>query len=460
MDAVESLVLTSKNPKRRFETVRKEWKNSRDDRLNEMIMANPPKHLVGIPTIALRWICSRMALVLLALNAVTIQPAPAYGQSPPRPTYSETVLFSFAGGADGASPAGGLRRDNANNLYGTTNTGGDLKCGQRNAGCGTVFKVASNGNLTVLHTFRGSSDGDWPVAGLVFDPAKRNLYGTTSSGGAGSGCDGGCGVVFKIGINGNETILHSFAGGSSDGAYPSADLIVDANDNVYGTTIVGGSYSRGVVFKIDSSGNETVLHSFAGKINDDGAVPWGAVILDSAGNLYGTTTEGGTYDQGAVFKVDISGNETVLYSFNGGSTDGCDPSGNLVMDASNNIYGTGQWCGADDSGVVWKLTSDGVETLLHSFTGQADGQSPYGGMIIDPQGNLYGTTQFGGIHGWGTIFEVNSSGKTIVLHTFGRGTDGQDPEGGLIRDQQGNLYGTTAFGGNKGGFGTVFKIAR
>jgi uncharacterized repeat protein (TIGR03803 family) len=445
-----------------LKTVRKESIDihGKCERLTGSIRANLTDYRSGIPTIGSRLIRATMASLLLLLTAIMIQPAPAHGQSNPMPAYSENLLFSFADGVDGASPAGGLRRDSANNLYGTTTSGGDFNCGEGNAGCGTVFKVDPSGNLTVLHTFAGSTDGAWPVAGLVFDPAQQYLYGTTSSGGNVSGCNGlGCGLVFKTDTNGNESVLHTFAGGTSDGAHPSADLIVGSNDNVYGTTAFGGANGDGIVFKIDSSGSETVLHSFSGG-KTDGAGPWGAVILDKAGNLYGTTTEGGTYDQGVVFKVSTSGNETILHSFRGGSNDGCYPSGNLVLDASNNLYGTAQWCGAHGNGVVWKVAKNGVETLLHSFNGSADGQSPYGGVIIDPQRNLYGGAQFGGAKGWGTIFEVSSSGKTTVLHTFGTGNDGQDPEGGLIRDQQGNLYGTTSLGGSSGGYGTVFKLTR
>jgi uncharacterized repeat protein (TIGR03803 family) len=224
---------------------------------------------------------------MVMLGAAVVGAQPAWAQ-----TYS--VLYSFKGGTDGANPFGGLLRDSGGNLYGTTIYGGTGGCndGFGDLGCGTVFKLDTSGNETVLHSFTGTPDGEYPYAGLVRD-SSGNLYGTTESGGVGSctGFGAGCGTAFKLDTSGNETVLHSFTG-TPDGEYPAAGLVRDSSGNLYGTTIQGGSnpgpYTSGTVFKIDAGGNETVLHSFTGHPSD-GASPFAELMLDSVGNLYGTT---------------------------------------------------------------------------------------------------------------------------------------------------------------------------
>ena len=202
-------------------------------------------------------------------------------------TYTKKVIYSFAGGSDGADPLAGLVRDAASNLYGTTYAGGDY-------GSGTVFKLDTTGKEAVLHSFSGGPDGGYPYAGLILD-AAGNLYGTADSGGSSGG-----GIVFKISSAGKETVLHSFKGGK-DGEYPYASVIRDAVGNLYGTTYGGGASGWGTVFEIDPTGKETVLYSFAGAA--DGASPEGGLVQDTAGHLYGTTKYGGALGAGTVFEL-------------------------------------------------------------------------------------------------------------------------------------------------------------
>jgi uncharacterized repeat protein (TIGR03803 family) len=373
-----------------------------------------------------------------------------------------TVLHNFAGAPnDGANPAAGLVRDAAGNLYGTTYYGGT--CGGDN-GCGTVFKLDTSGKETVLHSFGVSAgDGSNPEAGLILDGAG-NLYGTTVDGGYG-GCNNGlfigCGTVFKVDRTGKETVLYLFAG-SSDGEYPYGGLVRDNAGNLYGTTNSGGGSGCdcGTVFKVDTSGKETVLHTFTG--SPDGALPFAGLLRDPAGNLYGTTSRGGASEFGTVFKVDTNDKESVLYSF-GGSPDGAFPSSGLVQDNAGSLYGTTDQGGASGAGAVFKLDTAGTETVLHSFAGSPDGSDPYAGLVLDAAGHLYGTTVQGGSSIYGAVFKLDTTGKETVLYSFVAGSDGLESYAGLVRDAAGNLYGTTSSGGNPNvnygyGNGMVFKI--
>jgi uncharacterized repeat protein (TIGR03803 family) len=295
--------------------------------------------------------------------------------------------------------------------------------------------------LTTLYSFTGSGAGDGanPEAGLIADPAG-NLYGTTAVGGA-----SGQGTVFQLDPSGNLTVLYSFTG--ADGANPRAPLIADAAGNLYGTTIIGGASGQGTVFQLTPSGVLNVLYSFTG--GNDGALPFAGVIADAAGNLYGTTIDGGAGGQGTVFQLDPSGTLTVLYSSDGGS-----PWAGLLADAAGNLYGTTE--GGDGPGRVFQLTPSGTLNVLHRFIG-SDGAVPHGRLIADAAGNLYGTTHNGGTSGYGTVFQLDSSGTLTVLHSFTGGNDGAYPEAGLLADAAGNLYGTT-YGGAAGGEGTVFQV--
>jgi uncharacterized repeat protein (TIGR03803 family) len=382
---------------------------------------------------------------------------------------TSTVLHSFTNSPDGAFPFAGLVMDTAGNLYSTTFNGGA-------SGYGTVFKLDTSGSETVLYSFKGGSDGAFPSASLVMDSAG-NFYGTTGHGGSGGACIFGCGTVFRFDTSGNGTVLYSFKGGS-DGDVPVARLIMDAAGNLYGTTQNGGlgngcSFGCGTVFKLDPSGNKTVLHAFTGSPGDGGR-PVAGLIMDTAGNLYGTTAEGGSgtctsingipvSGCGTVFKLDPAGNEIVLHSFTGGS-DGIQALATLIMDQAGNLYGTTELGGSFSFGIVFKLDPSGNETVLHTFTGGNDGAAPFfAGLIMDQAGNLYGTTQNGGGSsncsvGCGTVFKLDSSGNETVLHSFtGSPGDGARPAAALIIDKAGNLYSTTT-GGGASGFGTVFKL--
>jgi uncharacterized repeat protein (TIGR03803 family) len=330
------------------------------------------------------------------------------------PDGKETVLYSFcsqSGCTDGANPIAALVLDQEGNLYGTTFFGGAY-------GYGAVFKLTPKGRYTVLHSFCARTncvDGEFPAAGLVVD-RKGNLYGTTHyGGGPHENCSAGCGVVFKVTPKGKETVLYSFCAQANcaDGELPIAGLVFDQKGNLYGTTVQGGSNSTdcvigcGVVFKLTPEGKETVIYSFCGQTNCvDGAEPYAGLVLDQKGNLYGTTIEGGAYGVGGVvFKLTPKGKETVLYTFcaETNCTDGEGPTAGLVFDQKGNLYGTTQNGGAPrESGVVFKLTPEGKETVLYSFCWRdncTDGESPMAGVVFDLKGNLYGTTYHGGAYG-------------------------------------------------------------
>jgi uncharacterized repeat protein (TIGR03803 family) len=258
-------------------------------------------------------------------------------------TGKETVLYSFSGGTDGAEPYAGVVMDAAGNLYGSTDFGGNLNCNEwEGFGCGTVFKLNKADDETVLYSFGGAPDGAKPYAGVVMG-AAGNLYSTTFNGGNVTCANtSGCGTVFMLDITGKEKVLYNFSG-APDGANPEAGVVMDAAGNLYGTTFFGGASGDGTVFKLDTAGKETVLYSFSG--TPDGANPVGGLVMDVAGNLYSTTFNGGNVTCtnasgcGTVFKLDTTGNETLLYMFSGGA-DGAYPTGGLVMDAAGNLYGT------------------------------------------------------------------------------------------------------------------------
>ena len=306
--------------------------------------------------------------------------------------------------------------------------------------------------FTVLYTFTGTGhDGSGPIGALVRD-AAGNLYGMTESGNRTAACNGsGCGTVFKLDSSGHETILHDFVGGT-DGKYPEGGLFRDRMGNLYGTTPQGGSYDCGTVFKIDTTGTEEILYNFA--CGSDGKSPYASFVQDGSGNLYSTTAAGGTFNQGTVFKLEPNGTESVLYSFAGG-TDGAGPVAGLLLGASGTLYGTTQYGGSSGLGTVFQVDVHGVEKVLFSFGG-ANGASPGAGLIRDAAGNFYGTTTVGGASSEGTVFKLDPAGNETVLHSFS-GNDGTRPIFGLIRDSQGNLYSTTLAGGSSGA-GTIFKL--
>lgn len=311
-----------------------------------------------------------------------------------RPEGRFTLLQSFAvpeGIYD--YPFSALVRDSADNLYGTIYYGGAFNRGD-------VYKITKRDKFSVLYNFPST----WEVNGyetldpLILDSAS-NLYG---AGGA-VVCDdrpGDCGLIFKLDPSGNETTLHAFSR-PRYGDLPNGGLIRDAAGNLYGTTMSGGHGGDGIVFELDPDGTETVLYTFRGK--PDGSEPHAGLIQDSAGNFYGTTVLGGNRgcesSCGVIFKLDINGDETVLYAFTGKS-DGGNPTGPLVMDSAGNLYGTAGYGtlsgGSQGHGVVFELEPSGQETVLYTFTGGTDGGGPSGGLSMDSAENLYGTTLVGG----------------------------------------------------------------
>jgi len=304
--------------------------------------------------------------------------------------------------------------------------------------------------FSVLYSFTGGTDGSQPYASLAQDKAG-NLYGTTAVGGA-----DGYGVVFKLDTTGTETVLYTFSGGA-DGANPWAGLLLSPSGVLFGTTEAGGTSGFGTVFRLNQAGKKKVLYNFAGN-GKDGAYTFAQLIRDKNGIFYGTTYRGGPADSGTVFRMGKYGKEKVLYSFKGG-TDGVNPYGGVVRDADGNLYGTtfGDFNG--HYGTVFKVSAAGKQTVLHSFTGGADGGFPYyGGVTLDKRGNVYGTTSYGGANQYfGTVFKVNKHGKQTVLYNFTGQADGGQPDAGVVRDKAGNLYGTTV-GGGAYGHGTIFKV--
>jgi len=381
-----------------------------------------------------------------------------------------TVLHNFTRGQDGANPWGGLAIDNAGNLYGTTTQGGSgTNC---QGGCGTVFKLTHAGSgwtLSPLYEFQ-KTDGAYPEGRLIFGHDGR-LYGTTGQGGMGCSSTG-CGIVFAMSPPAsfchsvlcywNESVLYQFAGGTADGSRPTGDTVFDTAGNLYGTTYNAGAAGLGTAYELSRSGGgwtETVLHSFSGS---DGANPYAGLAMDTAGNLYGATKTGGPFSPGGVaFQlVNSQGSwtENVIHDFN--DTDGDEPLGGLVLDSSGNVYGTtnhgGQ--GAGGGGKVFQLTPSGggwMINLLYSFSGIA---GPWADLAMDSSGNLYGTTVQDGANGFGSIFKLTFSGGSWVytdLHDFS-GSDGANPHGNVVIDRNGNLFGTASAGGT--GNGVVWEI--
>jgi uncharacterized repeat protein (TIGR03803 family) len=359
------------------------------------------------------------------------------------PAQTFTTLYNFCsanGCTDGAYPVAGVIEDAAGTLYGTTFEGGS-------SGYGAVFKVDTAGTEAVLYSFcsqTNCADGDAPSTPLSRDWAG-NIYGTTYFGGTSSNCRNGCGTVFKIDTAGNETVLHSFAGGASDGCGPYQGLRDDAG-TLYGTTYGCGASGYGTIFKVDRAGNFKLLHNFSGG-KSDGAYPYfGRLTMDKAGNLYGVSSRGGASGNGVLYKLSKNGTFTVLHRF-GRGTDGCLPAGSVVQDKAGNFYGTTSFCGSSNYGTIWKVSKNGKETVLHNFAGgSSDGCNPAAGVSRDSKGNLYGVTYGCGANNYGVLYELSASGTFTLLHTFG-GADGRVPYGEVRMTTTGTLFGTAQYGG-------------
>jgi uncharacterized repeat protein (TIGR03803 family) len=401
----------------------------------------------------------------------------------------EEVIYSFKGGVDGAVPLSDLALDSEGNLYGTTSQGGTTvtsRCGR--AGCGTVFELKrSQGGWKeqVLYSFTGGDDGYLPVGGVIFDKAG-NLYGTDGEGGSAYG-----GTVFKLTPNPlggwTESTIYAFTKDGNAGYSPQANLIFDAEGNLYGTTTrdnnpLCANYGCGAVFELtpksDGTWTEITLYEFAG--SPDGGSPSSELVLVS-GELYGMTGSGGTGSCvfgyldiggpgcGTVYKLSPSSGggwtETVLHSFMRGEGFAIYPSGRVLFDKAGHLFGTAL-AGGDGYGTIFELLDTQKkgwkEEELHIFFGNPDGIRPIGGMVTDKNGDFFGVTY--GIQlaeGSGTVFELEYSKvgwKERVLHRFSGTTDGLQPSAGLVSDSQSHFYGTTAAGGSRG-LGTVYEIA-
>jgi uncharacterized repeat protein (TIGR03803 family) len=376
---------------------------------------------------------------------------------------TEQTIYSFTGTTDGRNPLSSLVMDAAGNLFGTTFVGGAY-------GAGEVFELtphsAGGWSESVIYSFTGGADGADPYfADVIFD-ASGNLYGTTVGGGSYN-----LGTVFKLtptASGWSETVLYSFSGGL-DGANPYAGLLFDTVGNLYGTTYSGGANSVGTVFELmhRTAGQwiEKVIHTFKVK---DGNAPAGGLVFDHKGNLYGVTQGGGNQGFGVVFKLTPSAHawtEELLYSFTGGRDGGFPYAERLVFDPSGHLYGTTEGGGAFQFGTVFRLSERGAgfwkEQVLYSFDGKV-AANPWSGLVLDEQGNLYGTCANGnGETTVGAVFElIREPGKSWTetnLHLF-TGQDGEFPEAALIRDAAGGLYGTTLLGGAYN-TGVVFKVS-
>jgi len=310
--------------------------------------------------------------------------------------------------------------------------------------------------VTNLHSFGSTaSDGENPYAGLVPD-SNGNFYGTTISGGTNNN-----GTVFRVSPGGSYTNFYIFAGFPNDGSAPYARLVWGNDGNFYGTTYQGGTNNDGTVFRISPSGSYTNLYFF-GSYHFDGVNPSGGLVLGGDGNFYGTTSLGGTNNAGTVFRISPGGNYTSLHSFAGHPADGEQPIAGLVQGNDGNLYGTTYFGGTNDDGTVFRISLDGSHTNLHFFAGHlGDGANPYAGLVLGSDGNFYGTTVSGGTHNMGTVFKIGASGSYTVLYNFGGFfTDGANPSAALVQGSDGNFYGTTDSGGtNINGFGTVFQIS-
>lgn len=430
----------------------------------------------------------RTPLVIAALVLVMLQAGTPAASAPFAGAYSELIVHKFLGSPDGANPEAGVIRSVDGYLYGTTVEGGaNSNCpGGFGMGCGTVFALDPSGNERVVYSFGGTPDGSTPFASLLSDSAG-NLYGTTASGGHAKVClsfnPDGCGTVYKIDTAGNESILHNFLGyfgsGRDDGEAPKGSLVANSDGALFGATAYCGLGSSGVIYEIHPDGRERIRHDFNGN-GSDGDGSYAGLVRDSTGDLYGTTYAGGggscTGGCGSVFKLNPAGVFTTLHSFTGGS-DGGNPYGGLVMDASGNLYGTAQnygnlSCakkgGNPGCGTVFELNRERKLILLHTFAGSPDGATPSAAILLDANGNIYGATSFGGDqacnggYSCGVVFKINRSGQGTILHTFtGGANDGEVPYRGLYRDAAGDLFGTAVSGGKgpcQQGCGVVIEL--
>ncbi|HTZ71839.1 MAG TPA: choice-of-anchor tandem repeat GloVer-containing protein [Acetobacteraceae bacterium] len=363
-----------------------------------------------------------------------------HGFAAARPAATYTILHNFAGGtADGGGSTAEVTLDNSGNIYGTTGNGGTY-------GGGVLFTLASDGTETLLHSFGGAGDGTSPD-GAVTLLASGDIYGTTQDGGSGDN-----GTLFELTAKGKYKVLHSFA--TSEGSFIRGRLVQDKAGDFFGTALFGGPSGNGSVFEYSAAGTLTVVHGFNGT---DGQYPEHGVISDKAGDLFGVTAFGGANGEGAVYEISKKGKFKTLYSFTGGA-DGGFLYGGLAIDSSGNLYGNTVNGGINNEGTVFELSPAGKLTTLYSFKGGADGANPEGDVLLVGK-TIYSTTTSGAdpTCQCGGIYEVKSSGKAKTLQAF-TDAEGDGYSAGLTRGGS-TFYGTTA-GGGANGYGVVFSLTR
>jgi uncharacterized repeat protein (TIGR03803 family) len=406
-----------------------------------------PENLLAI---AKRWTMVTLPLVA----AMFVNPARAS---------TTKVVYSFGGG-DGEYFDTELVMDNSGNLYGTSVEGGNFQAGN-------VFQLTPTRNgwtLTVLYSFTGGLDGAQPYKGVTLD-SHGDLYGTAVTGGTG-GCEGGCGVVYKLTHargHWTQSVIHSFTGGS-DGGGPGSPVVFDKQGNLFGTTPTGGAIGVGTIYalrpKKDGTWKLAVIHTFTGG-NDGAGGSAGRLLFDNKGNIYGVATSGGAHGSGTAYQLSPAQNGKwklkTLYAFKG-QPDAGFPYGGLTSDSSGNLYGTTYYDGKNDIGAIYQLSQVAgkwKETVLHSFAGGSDGKESLSTMVSDAAGNLYGTTIEGGSGcDCGTIFKLAAgTRKYSVVYRFQGAPDGAYLYAGMVPDSAGRFYGITLQGGSAH-VGTIFKF--
>ena len=388
--------------------------------------------------------------IVLAMNlmVITLAATGAHGQVQ-GVTY--TTLAAFNNTNNGETPYNPPLLGADGNLYGTLPGGGTN-------GAGVIYKVSTNGTQSTLYTFN-SNNGENPIASLVAG-RDGNFYGVAINGGANNQ-----GTLFEITTNGTFTLLHSFGmmtnnlGYSLDGANPYGALVLGRDGNFFGVTYNGGISNAGTVFQFSTNGTLTTLHSFTGNgSNDGGAHPYLAPLVEGAdGVFYGTTYAGGTNNAGTIYQITVDGVLTNLFEFNT-TTGGINPYSGLRFGTDGNLYGTTVYGGTHNRGTAYQITTNGVLTMLFQFGGTDGLDYPVGEVVPGNNNTLFGTTFEGGTQNFGAVFQLSTNGVLTTLHSFTNGSDGALCYAGVIRDTSGNLYGAASEGGNQGGFGTVYSL--
>lgn len=339
----------------------------------------------------------------------------------------------------GKSPNGDLIQGSDGDFYGMTYTGGTYTYG-------SIFKTTSAGVITILHQLNYTTDGANPYGELTLGN-DGNFYGMTSSGGT-----NGYGTIFKITPSGIFTVLRHLS--SADGSNPHGHLVFAPDGNFYGCTYAGGAFGYGTIFKVTATGTLTVLHSLSSAT--DGANCYGSLVRGSDGLFYGITYGGGANSMGTIFKITDAGTYTVLHNMI--SADGVHSQSDLIQATDGNFYGLAYAGGTNFGGTIFKITSGGTFTVVRNLSSSTDGQAPYGALVQATDGLLYGMNSGGGATSGGTVFKITTTGTFTLLHSLTSAPDGASPRGSLVQSTDGNLYGMTSTGGNSS-FGTVFKIS-